>query len=125
MDKHPLEGLLGAILEGVKSQLGDENRVVVGTATEAQVARLQAIRHRKEDIETEVERLVDDFTTKLEREYKPKHDELGQEHKNTWREIEDANGLGHNGKYELNFKSLEVYEHVPSKEKNSDGGLKH
>lgn len=126
MDKHPLEGLLDAITEGIKSQLENiENKVVVGTATEAQVARLQAIRHRKEDLETEVERLMDAFTTKLERDYKPKHDKLHQEYLSVWREIEDANGLGHNGKYGLNYGSLEVYEHVSSKEKNSDGGLKH
>lgn len=126
MDKHPLEGLLSAIVEGIKSQSeGDGNKVVVGTATEAQVARLQAIRHRKEDLETEVERLMDTFTTKLERDYKPKHDKLNQEQKNAWREIEDANGLGHNGKYGLNYGSLEVYEHVRLKEKNRNEGLKH
>lgn len=126
MDKHPLEELLGAIAEGIKSQFENiGNKVVVGTATEVQVARLQAIRHRKEDLETEVERLVDDFTTKLERDYKPKHDELKQEHKNVWHEIEEDHGLAHNKDYGLNFVSREIYERGQSKEKNRDKGLKH
>lgn len=126
MSKHPLEGLFSAIAEEIKSQLENNDiKVVVATATEAQSARLQAIRYRMKDLETEMERLMSDFTIKLEREHKPKYDKIIQEHKDAWREMEEAHGLNHNKDYGLNHKKLEIYERIQPKEKNRNGGLKH
>lgn len=123
MSKNPLNSLLDALHDHIRSHLEDDKiKVVVGLATESQIERLQAVKLRRQDLKTERDRKIEDFETKLEREYGPKEDQLNQEHRQVWIEIEDTLGLDHNKQYRLNSEKREVYERRQPKDKE---GIKH
>jgi hypothetical protein len=86
--------------------------VVVATATDAQVARLKAVQLRKKDLEDDMEQTIKALLAKYEFDYERTNEELAQEHKKVWREMEEAHGLNPGKKYGINLESREIYERI-------------